>query len=130
LFLRSTRILPEILSLLPCSFSYTRLDLLDNLFSLALVDAAFALPICIWILKGVFDTVPGEVLDAAVVDGCSELSVLWHIVLPLSAPGMVAGAGVSFFSAGNEYLVARVLFLSPVLHASLSAILHLERHEC
>ena len=66
--------------------------------------------IVIWILKGVFDTVPSEVLDAAVVDGCTELSVLWHIVLPLSAPGMVAVAVVSFFSAWNEYLFG-VIFI-------------------
>ena len=44
------------------------------------------------------------------VDGCTELSALWHVVLPLSAPGMVAVAVVSFFSAWNEYLFA-VIFI-------------------
>jgi multiple sugar transport system permease protein len=77
-----------------------------------LVDAAFALPICIWILKNVFDTVPSECLDAAVVDGATELSVLWRIVLPLSMPGLVAVAVVSFFSAWNEYLFAVILLSS------------------
>jgi multiple sugar transport system permease protein len=67
------------------------------------------LTICIWILKGVFDTVPSEVLDAAVVDGCTELSVLWKIVIPLSTPGLVAVAVVAFFSAWNEYLYAGIL---------------------
>ena len=86
--------------------------MLDSLPALSLVDAAFALPICIWILKGVFDTVPSEVLDAAVVDGCTELSALWHIVLPLSAPGLVAVAVVSFFSAWNEFLFAVIMLSS------------------
>ena len=112
LFLLLTQMLPEILVVIPIYVLFSRLHLLDNLFTLAMVDAAFAMPICIWILKGVFDTVPSEVLDAAVVDGCTELSVLWHVVLPLSAPGMVAVAVVSFFSAWNEYLFALVLLTS------------------
>jgi multiple sugar transport system permease protein len=115
LFLLLTQMLPEILVVIPIYVMYSRLNLLDNLFTLAMVDAAFAMPICIWILKGVFDTVPSEVLDAAVVDGCTELSVLWHIVLPLSAPGMVAVAVVSFFSAWNEYLFALVLLQTTAL---------------
>ena len=74
-----------------------------------MIDAAFILPICIWILKGVFDTVPGEILDAALVDGCTELSVVWRIVLPLTVPGLVAVAVVAFFFAWNEYLYASIL---------------------
>lgn len=109
LFLLVTQMLPEILVLIPLYIIYRRLDLLDSLPALALVDGAFALPICIWILKGVFDTVPREVLDAAVVDGCTELSVVWRIVLPLSLPGLVAVAVVSFFFAWNEYLYAGIL---------------------
>ena len=112
LFLLVTQMLPEILIVIPLYVLYRRLNMLDSLPALSLVDAAFALPICIWILKGVFDTVPLEVLDAAVVDGCTELSVLWKIVLPLSAPGLVAVAVVSFFSAWNEYLFAVILISS------------------
>ena len=78
LFLLVTQMLPEILIIIPLYRIYQQLDLLDSLPALSLIDAAFALPICIWILKGVFDTVPSEVLDAAVVDGCTEWSVLWR----------------------------------------------------
>ena len=109
LFLLITQMLPEILVLIPLYIIYRRLDMLNSLPALALIDGAFILPICIWILKGVFDTVPGEVLDAAVVDGCTDFSVIWRIVLPLSAPGMVAVAVVSFFFAWNEYLYASIL---------------------
>ena len=112
LFLLITQMLPEILILIPLYQIYRRLDLVDSLPALSLVDAAFALPICIWILKGVFDTVPPEVLDAAVVDGCNELSALWRIVLPLSMPGLVAVAVVSFFSAWNEFLFAVIMLTS------------------
>ncbi|MBI3960717.1 MAG: carbohydrate ABC transporter permease [Chloroflexi bacterium] len=109
LFLLVTQMLPEILVLIPLYVIYRRLNMLNSLPALSLIDAAFILPICIWILKGVFDTVPPEVLDAAVVDGCTELSVVWRIVLPLSAPGLVAVAVVSFFFAWNEYLYASIL---------------------
>ena len=112
LFLLITQMLPEILIVIPLYIIYRRLNMLDSLPALSLVDTAFALPICIWILKGVFDTVPSEVLDAAVVDGCTELSVLWKIVLPLSAPGLVAVAVVSFFSAWNEFLFAVIMLSS------------------
>lgn len=109
LFLLVTQMLPEILVIIPLYIIYRQLNVLDSLPTLALVDAAFALPICVWILKGVFDTVPPEVLDAAVVDGCTELSAMWRIVLPLSAPGLVAVAVVAFFWAWNEYLFAGIL---------------------
>jgi multiple sugar transport system permease protein len=112
LFLLVTQMLPEILIVIPLYIIYRRLNMLDSLPALSLVNTAFALPICIWILKGVFDTVPHEVLDAAVVDGSSELNVLWSIVMPLSAPGLVAVAVVSFFSAWNEFLFAVIMLSS------------------
>lgn len=112
LFLLITQMLPEILIVIPLYIIYRRLNMLDSMPALSLVNAAFALPICIWILKGVFDTVPPEVLDAAVVDGCGEMVALWKIVLPLSAPGLVAVAVVSFFSAWNEFLFAVIMLSS------------------
>ena len=112
LFLLVTQMLPEILVIIPLYVLYRQLNLVDNLPALSLIDAAFAVPVCIWILKGVFDRVPTEVLDAAVIDGCTDLSVLWTIVLPLSAPGLVAVAVVSFFSAWNEFLYAAIMITS------------------
>lgn len=112
LFLLVTQMLPEVLIVIPLYVLLRQLGLLDSLPVVSLIDASFALPICIWILKGVFDTVPSEVFDAAVVDGCTELSALWHIVLPVSAPGLVAVAVVSFFSAWNEYLFAVTMITS------------------
>lgn len=112
LFLLVTQMLPEILVIIPLYVLYRQLNLVDNLPALSMIDAAFAVPVCIWILKGVFDRVPKEVLDAAVIDGCTDLSVLWTIVLPLSAPGLVAVAVVSFFSAWNEFLYAAIMITS------------------
>jgi len=74
LFLLVTQMLPATLIIIPPSIISRGLGMLDSLPALSMVNAAFALPICIWILKGVFDTVPKECLDAAVVDGCNEQS--------------------------------------------------------
>lgn len=112
LFLLITQMLPEILVLIPIYVAYSRLDLVNKPFAVSMIDAAFAVPVCIWILKGVYDAVPYEVLDAALVDGCTELSVLWRIVLPLSLPGLVAVAVVSFFAGWNEYLYASIMLTS------------------
>jgi multiple sugar transport system permease protein len=109
LFLLLTQMLPEIMLLIPIYVLYRRLDLQDKLSSLALINAAFALPVCILILKGVFDAVPMEVLDAAQVDGCNEFSVVWRIILPLSTPGLVAVAVVAFFAGWNEFLYASIM---------------------
>src|SRR5207248_1414199 len=99
-----TQMLPEALIIIPIFIILRQLQLLENLPSVSLVNAAFVLPIGIWILKGVFDAVPREIREAALVDGCDELSVLWRIVVPLSLPGLVAVGVVAFFYAWNEFL--------------------------
>src|SRR5258708_1392645 len=99
-----TQMLPEALIIIPIFIILRQLQMLENLPAVSLVNAAFVLPIAIWILKGVFDAVPREIREAALVDGCDELSVLWRIVVPLSLPGLVAVGVVAFFYAWNEFL--------------------------
>lgn len=105
-FLLLTQMLPEALIIIPIYVLYRRLGITENLPALALVDAAFVAPIGIWILRNLFDGIPREVREAGLVDGAGQLGVLWHIVLPLSAPGLVAVSVVAFFYAWNEYLFA------------------------
>jgi multiple sugar transport system permease protein len=120
LMLLMTQMLPEALIVIPLYSTIDKLHLKNSFVTLALVDAAFVLPICIWILKNVFDTIPGEIRDAALVDGCTRMGMLWRIMLPISAPGLVAVGVVAFFHAWNEYLFAssvmsdRKLYTAPV----------------
>lgn len=104
-----TQMLPEALIVIPLYATIDRLEMKDSLLTVALVDTAFVLPICIWILKNVFDTIPTEIRDAALVDGCTRLRMLWRIMLPIAAPGLVAVGVVAFFHAWNEYLFAASL---------------------
>jgi len=114
IFLLMTQMLPEALIVVPIFRIYTdfpllNLDLRDNLFGLSLIDAAFILPIGVWVLKNLFDTIPREVREAAYVDGAGPLRVLFQIILPLALPGLVAVGVVAFFYTWNEYLFAQLL---------------------
>ncbi len=113
LLLLMTQMLPEALVVIPVYAMYSKLGLADSLPALSLVDAAFILPICIWILKNSFDSIAEEIYEAALIDGCSPLGALIRTLLPLSAPGLVAISVVSFFYAWNEYLFAVTLITSP-----------------
>jgi multiple sugar transport system permease protein len=101
--------LPEVLIVIPIFAMYQRFGLRESIPALSLVDTAFVLPLGIWILKNMFDTIPKEIFDAALVDGCTPLGTLWRILLPLAAPGLVAVGVVAFFYAWNEYLFASSL---------------------
>ena len=109
LLLLMTQMLPEALTVIPIYATVDKLHLKNNLLVLAMIDTAFILPICIWVLKNVFDTIPYEIRDAGLVDGCTRMGVLWRIMLPISAPGLVAVGVVAFFYAWNEYLFAASL---------------------
>lgn len=120
-FLLMTQMLPEALIIVPIFKIYTNfplihIDLRDNLAGLSLIDAAFILPIGVWVLKNLFDTVPREVIEAARVDGAGPIRVLFEIVLPITVPGLIAVGVVAFFYAWNEYLFAQLLVTSKSLY--------------
>jgi multiple sugar transport system permease protein len=105
-FILLTQMMPGAIIIVPVLRLYRNLGLVNSLPALAFVQAAFALPICVWILKNVFDSVPGEVMEAALTEGCGEMGVLWRMMLPLSIPGLVAVCVVGFFFSWNEFLFA------------------------
>lgn len=113
LLLLMTQMLPEALVVIPVYAMYRELGLADSLPALSLIDAAFILPICIWVLKNAFDSIAEEIYEAALIDGCTPLGALLRTLLPLSAPGLVAVSVVAFFYAWNEYLFAVTLVTSP-----------------
>ena len=69
----------------------------------------FLVPFCTWLLLGYFRTLPKELKDAALIDGCTPLGVLWRIILPLAAPGIATAIAIfSFTQCWNEFLYAAV----------------------
>jgi multiple sugar transport system permease protein len=110
-----TQMLPDALLVIPIFIIFRRLGLIDTQPGLVLADTAFVVPIAVWVLKGFFETIPREVCEAGIVDGCGPLGVLWRIVLPLSLPALVAVAVIAFFDGWNEYLFAVTLITNSSL---------------
>jgi multiple sugar transport system permease protein len=104
-----TYLVPSSLLFIPLFQVVARLDLVDSLGALMLVYPTFTLPFCTWMLTSYFRSIPVELEEAALIDGCGRLGVLWRIVLPLSAPAMVVVCLFSFTQAWNEFLFALVM---------------------
>lgn len=73
---------------------------------LVLVYAATAIPFCVWMLKGYFDTIPRELEEAALMDGASRATIFWRIILPLAKPAVAVTALFSFMTGWNEFIQA------------------------
>lgn len=102
----TTQMLPEALVVVPMYTIFVGLGLINQLYGLVISDAAFVMPVLIWILKGAIDAVPVEVEEAARIDGCHSLQTLVLIVLPLIWPALAAAAAISFFYGWDEFVFA------------------------
>lgn len=112
LLLLFTQMMPGAMIIVPELQFYRSMGWTNNLPMLAVLYAAFSVPLGSWILKSSFDSVPVSVLDAGLVDGCTRLGVLRRLLLPLSRAGLVAVAVVAFFGSWNDYLFASALITS------------------
>ncbi len=81
----------------------------DTYLAMILANTAFALAISIWLLKGYVDSIPIDLEEAAMVDGCSRFQAFYKIVLPLLAPGLVGTATFAFLYAWNDFVFATIL---------------------
>lgn len=97
---------PGIIILVPYYLVMKTLGLLNTSMGLILAYSVTALPLCVWMLKGFFDTVPRELEEAALLDGCNQAQVFRRVILPLSLPAVAVTALFSFLAAWNEYLLA------------------------
>ena len=102
----SMRFMPPIAVAIPLFLMIKAIGLQDTYLGLILPYTSFSLPLVVWIMIGFFDEVPREIDDAALVDGCSHLAVLWRVMLPLVRPGLVTAALFGAIFIWNEFLVA------------------------
>lgn len=100
----STQMFPLSLILIPMYMLFRNLRLIDTYTGLIIAFTTFGLPFSIWMMKGFFDTVPKELEEAAFIDGCGPFRVLWQIVMPLVAPGIVCIGFYSFLQGWNNLL--------------------------
>jgi multiple sugar transport system permease protein len=115
-----TYLVPPTLLFLPLSRVISKLGLQDSLWSLILVYPSFTIPFATWLMMGFFKTIPRELEDAAMIDGCSRFAALRRIVLPISLPGILTVVIFTFSLCVNEFIYA-VTFISSSEHRTISA---------
>jgi multiple sugar transport system permease protein len=99
-------LVPPTLLFLPLSRLVAELGLRDSLWAMILVYPSFTVPFATWLLMGFFKTIPQELEDAALVDGCSRLRALRRIVFPVSLPGILTVVIFAFSLCVNEFIYA------------------------
>lgn len=125
------RLLPPVVTIIPLFLVASNLGLVDTHLALILIYAALNVPFAVWLMKASFDQIPKEVEDAALVDGCSRLTALARIAMPLSAPGVAATAIIAFSLGWNEFVFAFVMTSThartvPVLIAQTVGLFQIE----
>ena len=109
LFLLVSRVVPAIAIITPFFIAFRVTGLINTPFALIFSYFLFTLPLSIWLLRSYFDALSPEIEEAAMVDGASRLRILWIIVAPLAAPGLIATALLVFLEAWSEFFYANVL---------------------
>jgi multiple sugar transport system permease protein len=115
LWILSQRMLPPIAVVFPIFLAYAWVGLSDSYPGLILLYTAFALPYVVWMMRGYLQEVPLELEEAALVDGCTRLEVLWRIIVPSARNGLIATAIFAFIFSWNEFLFALVLTRTEVI---------------
>jgi multiple sugar transport system permease protein len=99
---------PQVAVLSPLFLVVRSLGLLNTYLGLGLVYTAFGLPLAVWMFGNFFRDLPPELEEAALVDGCTPLSALWYVILPVAGPGFFSAAILVFIFSWNEFLFALV----------------------
>jgi multiple sugar transport system permease protein len=104
----ATRMIPEVSLILPLFIIASSLQLINKPIVLILTYMSFALPYAIWLMAAYFQTVPVELEEAARLDGCTRLGILFRVVMPISVPGLVSTAMFVFLLAWDEFFYALI----------------------
>lgn len=125
--------IPVELCIVPIFLQLRGLHLLDTHLGLVLLYIAIRLPFTVFILAGNFKTLPHELEEAAIIDGCSYNQVFWKVMMPLAKPGLATVTIFNFLSIWNEYVLAKTIMLTPdkvTLPVGLISLQAATRHQC
>jgi multiple sugar transport system permease protein len=106
-----TYLVPPTLLFIPLSQVINQIGVSDSLWALFLSYPTFLVPFCTWLLMGYFKTIPKELEECAMIDGCTRVQALLRIVLPLAIPGIVCAGLFSFTLSWGEFLYALTFIL-------------------
>jgi multiple sugar transport system permease protein len=105
----SAQMFPQALLLITLYLMFARMGLLNTYLVLVLSFTTFTLPLCIWMLKGYFDQIPNDLIEAAKVDGAGQLQIIHRVLLPITGPALVATGLFAFMRGWNDFIYALTL---------------------
>lgn len=105
----AARMAPGTLFLLPWYIMFSELGMIGSHWALILTHTVITMPLVLWVMMSFFDAIPREVLESALIDGCSPAAALTRVALPLVRPGLVVSTILAFVFAWNYFLFALVL---------------------
>ena len=105
----STQMFPQVLLIIPMYIIIFSLRMLDTVLGVVLGQLILVLPFSIWMLKGYFDGIPVDIDDSARIDGCNIFQRLWHIIVPIGAPGIMVAGFFSFVVSWGDYLIVSII---------------------
>lgn len=97
---------PLVTLLVPIFETMRTLGLLNSYTALVLPYVVLNLPVCTLVLVSFFQSIPKDLENAAMIDGCTRMGALWHVVVPLAAPGIFTAGILAFVNAWDEFLLA------------------------
>lgn len=123
------RSFPPVTTVIPLFFAARALGVTDEVMTLIVFEAAVRLPLVVWVMRGFLRNVPNELVEAALLDGCSLAGTFFRIVLPLVAPGLVAVGIISFIDTWNAFLVPLVLTNFKAITAPVAILSYMQSEE-
>jgi multiple sugar transport system permease protein len=114
-----TYLVPPTLLFIPLSRVIASLGLQDSLWALVLVYPSFTIPFCTWLLMGFFKAIPGDLEEAAMIDGCSRFGAFLRIVIPISVAGVLTVVIFAFALVMQEFVYA-MTFISTAKQYTVS----------
>jgi N,N'-diacetylchitobiose transport system permease protein len=109
LIVLAVQLVPFLSLLIPLFLMLQKADLTNSLTGVTLIYLVLILPYTVWTLRGFIAAIPRELDEAALIDGCTRMQVFWRIILPLTAPGLVATSVYGFIQAWNEFIIINTL---------------------
>lgn len=115
LLILATQLLPFVVLVTPLYLAFSELRLVNSYPGLVLVYVAMTLPLAIYLMTGYFNTIPRVLDEAARIDGCSTIDIVFKVIVPVAVPGIVTVAITAFIATWEEFLFASVLMTTDKL---------------
>lgn len=123
------RMVPEVAIVVPLYLVVQKVDLYDTKVALIIIYSAIAYPLATWLLKTFFDDIPKSIVEAARIDGCKSLEILYRVILPIAKPALASAITITFLTVWNPFLIALVFsgtINSKTLPVAISEVSHAE----